>query len=67
MNYQATAIRSTDHITCIGKQEKFLSGPTPTPQQFPRGSDPYFGGHGGRVVTLSPPTSAAGVQSPSWP
>ena len=25
------------------------------------------GGHGGRVVTLSPPTSAAGVQSPSWP
>ena len=29
----------------------------------------YFtkGGHGGRVVTLSPPTSAAGVRSPSWP
>ena len=25
------------------------------------------GGHGGRVVTLSPPTSAAGVRSPSWP
>ena len=25
------------------------------------------GGHGGRVVTLSPPTSEAGVQSPSWP
>ena len=24
-------------------------------------------GHGGRVVTLSPPTSEAGVQSPSWP
>ena len=24
-------------------------------------------GHGGRVVTLSPPTSAAGVGSPSWP
>ena len=24
-------------------------------------------GHGGRVVTLSPPTSAAGVRSPSWP
>ena len=23
-------------------------------------------GHGGRVVTLSPPTSAAGVRSPSW-
>ena len=23
-----------------------------------------FGGHGGRVVTLSPPTSEAGVQSP---
>ena len=26
-----------------------------------------FRGHGGRVVTLSPPTSAAGVRSPSWP
>ena len=25
------------------------------------------GGHGGRVVTLSPPTSAARVRSPSWP
>ena len=25
------------------------------------------GGHGGRVVTLSPPTSAAGVRSPLWP
>ena len=25
------------------------------------------GGHGGRVVTLSPPTSAAGDRSPSWP
>ena len=25
------------------------------------------GGHGGRVVTLSPPTSAAVVRSPSWP
>ena len=24
-------------------------------------------GHGGRVVTLSPPTSAAGVRSPTWP
>ena len=24
-----------------------------------------IGGHGGRVVTLSPPTSAAGVRSPS--
>ena len=24
-------------------------------------------GHGGRVVTVSPPTSAAGVRSPSWP
>ena len=24
------------------------------------------GGHGGRVVTLSPPTSAAGDRSPSW-
>ena len=24
-------------------------------------------GHGGRVVTLSPPTSAARVRSPSWP
>ena len=24
-------------------------------------------GHGGRVVTLSPPTSAAGDRSPSWP
>ena len=24
-------------------------------------------GHGGRVVTLSPPTSAAGVRSLSWP
>ena len=26
-----------------------------------------IGGHVGRVVTLSPPTSAAGVRSPSWP
>ena len=26
-----------------------------------------LGGHGGRVVTLSPPTSAAGVRSPSRP
>ena len=26
-----------------------------------------IGGHGGRVVTLSPPTSEAGVRSPSWP
>ena len=24
-------------------------------------------GHGGRVVTLSPLTSEAGVRSPSWP
>ena len=24
-------------------------------------------GHGGRVVTLSPPTSEAEVRSPSWP
>ena len=24
-------------------------------------------GHGGRVITLSPPTSEAGVRSPSWP
>ena len=27
----------------------------------------YSRGHGGRVVTLSPPTSAAGDRSPSWP
>ena len=27
----------------------------------------FAGGHGGRVVTLLPPTSAAGVRSPSWP
>ena len=26
-----------------------------------------FGVHGGRVVTLSPPTSEAGVRSPAWP
>ena len=26
-----------------------------------------WGGHGGRVVTLSPPTSEAGVPSLSWP
>ena len=25
------------------------------------------GGHGGRVVTLSPPTSEAEVQFPTWP
>ena len=25
------------------------------------------GGHGGRVVTLSPPISEAGVQLPAWP
>ena len=24
-------------------------------------------GHGGRVVTLSPPTSEAGVRFPAWP
>ena len=24
-------------------------------------------GHGGRVVTLSPPTSGAGVRFPAWP
>ena len=24
-------------------------------------------GHGGRVVTLSPPTSEVGVQFPAWP
>ena len=28
---------------------------------------PWRWGHRGRVVTLSPPTSAAGVRSPSWP
>ena len=27
----------------------------------------FSGGHGGRVVTLSPPTSEAGVRSPSRP
>ena len=36
-----------------------------------RGFRPNFeeikGGHGGRVVTLSPPTSEAGVRSPSRP
>ena len=26
-----------------------------------------MGGHGGRVVTLSPPTSEAGVQFPTQP
>ena len=26
-----------------------------------------LGGHGGRVVTFLPPTSEAGVRSPSWP
>ena len=26
-----------------------------------------YGGHGGRVVTLSPPTSEAGVRSPARP
>ena len=25
------------------------------------------GGHGGRVETLLPPTSEAGVRSPAWP
>ena len=33
-------------------------------ESFPQGGE---GGHGGRVVTLSPPTSEAGVQSPSRP
>ena len=28
---------------------------------------PQKGGHGGRLLTLSPPTSAARVRSPSWP
>ena len=27
----------------------------------------YIGGHGGRVVTLSPPTSEAGVRFPPRP
>ena len=27
----------------------------------------HKGGHGGRVVTLSPPTSEATVRSPAWP
>ena len=27
----------------------------------------WNGGHGGRVVTLSPPTSEAGVRFPAWP
>ena len=27
----------------------------------------HKGGHGGRVVTLSPPTSEARVQFPAWP
>ena len=27
----------------------------------------YTRGHGGRVVTLSPPTSEAGVWFPAWP
>ena len=26
-----------------------------------------LGGHGGRVVTLLPPTSEAGVRVPAWP
>ena len=26
-----------------------------------------IGGHGGRVVTLLPPTSEAGVRFPAWP
>ena len=31
--------------------------------------DPHLGvrGHGDRVVTLSPPTSEAGVRYPTWP
>ena len=38
-------------------------------RNFVRLSPKCFRGHGGRVVTLSPPTSAAGVRSPSciWP
>ena len=31
------------------------------------GSNPVPRGHGGRVVTLSPPTSEAGVRTPAWP
>ena len=27
----------------------------------------YVRGHGGRVLTLPPPTSEAGVQFPAWP
>ena len=56
------------------KLAKFVS-PVPDPQAWAadalslpcEGLDPYAGGHGGRVVTLSPPTSAAGVRSPSCP
>ena len=34
---------------------------------FEKAFDSVQRGHGGRVVTLSPPTSEAGVRSPSWP
>ena len=36
-------------------------------QIFHKWFTPHVGGHGGRVVTLSPPTSAAGERHPSWP
>ena len=38
-----------------------------TPVQGGSSSLPLLGGHGGRVVTLSPPTSEAGVRSPARP
>ena len=62
---QSTAIRSVDSPHGVhyyskggkadGHSKRYKDPPIPR------------GGHGGRVVTLSPPTSAAGVRSPSWP
>ena len=73
------SVHSTLGVYCDSKggetdgQSQGYKNP-PVPRQLvgeshiPPGLSPtYSGGHGGRVVTLSPPTSAAGVRSPSWP
>ena len=64
------------HLDCLGLCTEDISKGNLdwwcTPKCRSTGSSIYcfyklVKGHGGRVVTLSPPTSAAGVRSLSWP
>ena len=52
-----------EHLEHLFKHRDVQDGNPRYNKNLPTGR----GGHGGRVVTLSPPTSAAGVRSPSWP